>query len=95
MSDVVRVDAEGLASHAAVCDSVADALSGRVAPTATGHITQASTSAVTTGHGIIDAVTGHLAARATSFGYKLRVASGVYVDTDEAGAGTIAAIVEV
>lgn len=94
MFNVLQVDAEGLQSHAAVCDLVAEALSGTAAPAAAGHITQASAAAVAAGHGHVNAVASTLAARATSFGNTLRVASGAYVTTDEGGARSIAANVE-
>jgi hypothetical protein len=95
VADAIKVDAEGLQSHAQVCDASASALSAIAAPTAAGHITQPSTSAVAVGHALVDTVTGHLATRATSFGYKLRVASGAYVTTDEDSGQAISATVEV
>lgn len=82
MGGQLRVDADGLRTHAQVCDAAASALSGAAAPTAAGHSTQATASAVMTGHELVDSLASKLSARATSFGYKLRTASGMYVTTD-------------
>ncbi|WP_166555356.1 type VII secretion target [Mycolicibacterium sp. CBMA 226] len=82
MSDALRVDAEGLQSHAEVCDTAAASLSGITAPAAEGDHTQASTSAVTTGHSLIDNVTATLAGRATSTGETLRAAAASYTRSD-------------
>lgn len=95
MSDALRVDAEGLRSHADVCDSSAASLAGVTAPVAAGHHTQASTSAVTTGHSLIDAVTSALSDRATSTGDKLRAAAASYTSTDGDSGQTIATTVQV
>jgi len=82
VADAVKVDAEGLHSHADVCDTAAASLAGINAPAAGGHHTQASTSAVTMGHSLIDTVTATLSGRATSTGETLRSAAASYTRTD-------------
>lgn len=82
MADAIKVDAEGLHSHAGVCDTAAASLAGITAPASAGHHTQASSSAVTTGHALIDTVTSTLSDRATSTGDKLRAAAASYTRTD-------------
>ncbi|TDK89972.1 type VII secretion target [Mycolicibacterium mucogenicum] len=82
MSDALRVDSEGLQSHADVCDTTAASLLGITAPVAAGHHTQASMSAVTTSHSLIDTVTSTLSNRATSTGETLRAAAASYTRTD-------------
>lgn len=95
MADAIKVDAEGLQSHAGVCDTSAASLAGITAPVAAGHHTQASTSAVTTGHALIDTVTASLADRATSTGDKLRTAATGYTNTDGDSGQAIATTVQV
>lgn len=95
MSDAVKVDAEGLQSHADVCDTAAASLAGITAPVAAGHATQASTSSVTTGHSLIDTVTSSLSDRAMSTGDKLRTAAADYTRTDGESGQAIATTVQV
>lgn len=91
MAEQLRVDAEGLRSHAAVCDASAAALP-LPTPATAGHTAQASTSAVSAGHALVDAVAARLAARATSTGFKLRTADGVYRHTDGDSAQSISSV---
>lgn len=95
MSDALRVDAEGLQSHAEACDTAAASLAGNTAPVVAGHHTQASTSAVTTGHSLIDSVTSRLSDRATSTGDKLRATAASYTRTDGDSGQTMATTVQV
>ncbi|MFL0289173.1 type VII secretion target [Mycobacterium sp. SMC-21] len=93
MADAIKVDAEGLQSHANVCDTAAASLAGIAAPAASaGHHTQASTSAVTMGHSLIDTVTSTLSGRATSTGEKLRAAAARYTRTDGDSGQAISAV---
>lgn len=95
MAEQLRVDAEGLQSHADLCDSAAASLAGITAPVAAGHHTQASTSAVTMGHSLIDGVTSALSDRATSTGATLRVAAASYTRTDGDSGQAISTAVQV
>ncbi|SHP28338.1 Protein of uncharacterised function (DUF2580) [Mycobacteroides abscessus subsp. abscessus] len=95
MPDAIKVDAEGLHSHADVCDTTAAFLAGITAPASAGHHTQASSSAVTTGHSLIDTVTSTLAGRATSTGEKLRAAAASYTRTDGDSGQAISTTVQV
>ena len=89
VTESIRVDAEGLRTHAGVCDAAAASLSGASAPAASGHLTQATVSAVQYGHTLLRGVIAALAARATSTGDSLRSAAGVYVATDGDSAQSI------
>lgn len=95
MSDALRVDAEGLQSHADVCDTAAASLAGITAPVAPGHHTQASSSAVTTGHSLLDTVTSILSERLTNTGARLRTAAADYTRTDGDSGQTISTTVQV
>ncbi len=95
MADAIKVDAEGLRSHADVCDTAAASVAGINAPVAAGHHTQASSSAVTTGHALIDGVTTTLSGRASSTGEKLRAAAASYTRTDGDSGQAIATTVQV
>jgi len=92
MSDAVKVDAEGLLSHAGVCETAAASLAGVATPVATGHLTQASTAAVAHGHSLVQAATAALSGRATSTGDKLRTAAADYTRTDGDSGQSIAAV---
>lgn len=89
MTESIRVDAEGLRAHAGVCDSAAASLSGVSAPAVSGHLTQATVSAVQQGHTLLRGVLTALALRATSTGDTLRSAAGVYVASDGDSAQSI------
>lgn len=95
MADSIKVDAEGLQSHADVCDTAAASLAGITGPVAAGHHTQVSTSAVTTGHSLIDSVTSTLSDRATTTGDKLRSAAAAYAKTDGDSGQAIATTTQV
>jgi len=95
MSYALRVDAEGLQSHADVCDTAAASLSVITAPAAAGHHTQTSTSAVTAGHSLIDGVTTTFSDRAASTGETLRTAAASYTSTDGDSAQAISTTVQV
>ncbi|CPT81026.1 Protein of uncharacterised function (DUF2580) [Mycobacteroides abscessus] len=89
MAEAIKVDAEGLRSHAAMCDIAAAALSAAAAPAPTGHLTQATVSAVQHGHTSVRGVLTALAVRATSTGDTLRAAAGAYAATDDDSAQSI------
>ena len=57
MGEHISVDSAGLLSHAGVCDTAAAAIQ-IPAPSAAGHLTQATTAAVAHGHALIDAKVG-------------------------------------
>lgn len=89
VAESIRVDAEGLRAHGGVCDAAAVSLSGALAPAASGHLTQATVSAVQHGHALLRGVLIALAGRATSTGDTLRSAAGMYVATDGDSAQSI------
>ncbi len=89
MADAIKVDAEGLCSHADACDVAAAALSAAAAPAHTGQLTQATVSAVQHGHTLVQGVLTALAGRARSTGDTLRAAAGVYAATDGDSAESI------
>ncbi|CPR69836.1 type VII secretion target [Mycobacteroides abscessus] len=95
MSDAIKVDAEGLHTHAAMCDSASAALTSAQAPTAAGAVHQPTTAAVTHGNALVQAAAATLAGRATSTGDKLRVAAGDYATTDGGSAQAITTTIEV
>lgn len=95
MTDAIKVDAEGLHTHAAVCDTTSAALTTAQAPTATGAAHQATTAAVTHGNALVQTAAATLAGRATSTGDKLRVAAGNYTTTDGGSAQAISTTVQV
>jgi hypothetical protein len=81
VGDILRVNSDGLRALASQCDAAAAGVS-TIAPTGGGHPFQATASAVAAGHGAVSSIGAALAARATSFGYKLRTADGVYRTAD-------------
>lgn len=86
------VDPDGLRALAVLCGDVADALTDApTAPTA-GPAGQGTAAAVATGHDAVSAAAGALVARATSTGYKVRTADGVYRTTDAESGQNLAAI---
>ncbi|OHU52352.1 hypothetical protein BKG82_19005 [Mycobacteroides chelonae] len=86
------VDPDGLRALAALCGDVADALTdAQTAPTA-GPAGQGTAAAVAAGHDAVNTAAAALAARATSTGYKLRTADGVYRTTDAESGHNLAAI---
>lgn len=89
MAESIRVDADGLRAHAGVCNGAAASLAGASAPSASGHLTQATVSAVQHGHTVLREVLSALAGRATSTGDTLRSAAGMYVATDGDSAQSI------
>jgi len=91
MADAVRVDSEGLQSHAALCDAAAAALPVP-APSAAGQASQATTAAIARAHALVDAVAAKLVTRVASTGLKLRTADGVYRTTDAVSARNLGAI---
>lgn len=95
MADSIKVDTEGLLSHAQVCDAVWASLDGAAAPAGRGHLTQASTAAVAHGNGLVQAVTTTLSRRAIGTGDTLRTAAGGYVTTDGDSGQAIATTVRV
>lgn len=95
MADAIRVDSEGLHVHAALCDIVAAALAGGATPAASGAAYQATAAAVVQGHEAVEQAAAALATRATSTGFKLRTADGVYRTTDSDSAQSITATVQV
>lgn len=95
MADAIKVDAEGLHAHAAVCDTASAALTSAQAPTAAGAVHQATTAAVQHGNALVQTVAATLAGRATSTGDKLRAAAGNYTSTDGGSAEAITTTVEV
>jgi len=95
MAHAIKVDAEGLNSHAATCDTAAITLSAAATPAPAGHLTQASTAAVAHGHALVRAATAALSGRATSTGDKLRAAAADYTGTDGDSAQAISTIVQV
>ena len=94
MGEHIAVDSAGLLSHAGVCDTAASVMPVP-APSAAGHLTQATTAAVEHGHALIDAVAAQLAGRATATGTTLRAAAGEYVGTDRGNAQAINTTVQV
>lgn len=94
MGEHIRVDSAGLLSHAGVCDTAASAIRA-AAPSAAGHLTQATTVAVEHAYALIDALATQLTERATATGTTLRAAAGVYVTTDSANAQSISTTVQV
>ncbi|WP_157896130.1 type VII secretion target [Mycobacteroides chelonae] len=95
MSDAIKVDAEGLHTHAAVCDTASAALTGTQTPAAAGTVHQATTAAVQHGNALVQAAAATLAGRATSTGDKLRAAAGNYTSTDCGSAQAISTTIEV
>lgn len=95
MVDAIKVDAEGLHAHAAVCDTASAALTSAQAPTAVGAVHQPTTAAVTHGNALVQAAAATLAGRATSTGDKLRSAAGGYTATDGGSAQAITTTVQV
>lgn len=95
MADAVKVDAEGLHTHAAVCDTASAALTTAATPAATGTVHQATTAAVTRGNALVQTAAATLAGRATSTGDKLRAAAGNYSTTDGGSAQAITTTVQV
>lgn len=94
MGEHIAVDSEGLLSHAGVCDTAAATIPVP-APSAAGHLTQATTAAVAQGHTLIDTVAAQLSNRVTATGAALRTAAGVYVTTDSGNAQSISTTVQV
>jgi len=92
VADAIKVDAEGLHMHAAVCDSAAAALSGGAASTSAGHLTQPSAADVAHGNTLVRAATAKLVGRATSTGETLRTAAASYTATDGDSGQAIAAV---
>jgi hypothetical protein len=88
----ISVDSDGLLSHAGVCDTAAAAIPA-AAPTATGHLTQATTAAVAQGHALIDTAAAKLSERIRATGTTLRTAAGVYATTDSGNAQSISTTV--
>lgn len=95
MADVVRVDSEGLHAHAALCDTVSAALTATASPAAAGAAHQATATAVANGNDAVEQAAAALSARATSTGFKLRTADGVYRTTDNDSAQSITTTVQV
>lgn len=96
MGELVRISSDGLRALATQCDTAAAALT--TTSPATGPMHQATAVAVAAGHEAVEAVGAALAARATSFGYKVRTADGVYrtADADSGqNLGAVAATIEV
>ena len=95
----VTVDSDGLLSHAGVCDTAAAAIRAAAfraaAPSAAGHLTQATTAAVAQGHALIDAIAARLSERATATGTTLCTAAGKYAGTDSDSAQSISTTVQV
>ncbi|SLJ23227.1 Protein of uncharacterised function (DUF2580) [Mycobacteroides abscessus subsp. abscessus] len=89
MADAITVDGEGLHAHAALCDTVSAALTAATSPVAAGAAHQATTAAVAQGHDAVEKAAAALATRATSTGFKLRTADGVYRRTDSDSAQQI------
>lgn len=85
VGDVIEVDSQGLGVLAAQCDQASNALNIVPAPMA-GPARQATATAVAGAYTDFHAAAGVLAARATSTGYKLRTASGLYHTTDDESA---------
>jgi len=81
-------------SHAGVCDTAAASISVP-APSAAGHLTQATTAAVAQGHALIAAAAAQLAERVTATGTTLRTAAGAYTSTDSGNARSISTTVQV
>ncbi|MCX8556199.1 MULTISPECIES: type VII secretion target [Mycobacteriaceae] len=95
MADMVRVDSEGLHAHAALCDTVSAALTAAASPAAAGAAHQATATAVASGNNAVEQAASALSARATSTGFKLRTADGVYRTTDNDSAQSITTTVQV
>lgn len=94
MGEHIALDSEGLLSHAGVCDTAAAAIPA-AAPSAAGHLTQATTAAVAQGHALIAAVAARLSERAAATGTTLRTAAGKYAGTDSDNAQSISTTVQV
>lgn len=94
MGEHITVNSEGLLSHADVCRSAA-AVIPVPAPSAAGHLTQATTAAVAQGHALIDTVAAQLSERVSATGTTLRTAAGGYVRTDSGNAQSISTTVQV
>ena len=94
MGEHIRVDSEGLLSHAIMCDSAAMAIPVP-APPAAGHLTHAPAAAVARGHTLTNTVATQLSHRATDTGATLRTAAGAYVSTDGGSAQSISTTVQI
>lgn len=93
MGEHIRVDIEGLLSHAGMCNRAAMALPVP-APPAAGHLTQATAVAVARGHTLTHTVATQLSYRATDTGAILRTAAAAYVSTDGGSAQSISTTVQ-
>jgi|KBSSwiStaDraftv2_1062776.scaffolds.fasta_scaffold481646_3 hypothetical protein len=91
----LHVDPSGLHAAATECEAVSTALAETSTPPTGGHVTQASAAAVAHGHALVDAIASRLAVRATSTGYQLHTASGVYRRTDGDSESAITTTVQV
>ncbi|MUL68314.1 hypothetical protein BOO86_27855 [Mycobacterium sp. CBMA 234] len=94
MGDHIEVDSAGLLSHAGVCDAAASSMPVP-APSAAGHLTQATAAAVARGHALIDAVAAQLSGRSAATGTALRAAAGGYSTADSDNAQSISRTVQV
>ncbi|AMU64508.1 type VII secretion target [Mycobacteroides abscessus] len=95
MAEAIKVDVQGLSSHAAVCDTAAAALSGAAIPAPADHLTQASTAAIAHGNALVRAAAATISGRATATGDKLRAAAREYTTTDGASGQAISSTVQV
>lgn len=95
MADAIRVDSDGLHAHAALCDFVSASIAAAETPACGGAAHQATTAAVAEGHSAVEQAAVTLSARATSTGFKLRTADGVYRTTDNDSAQSITTTVQV
>lgn len=86
------VDPDGLRALAVLCGDAADALTGAETAPPAGPAEQGTAAAVTAGHDAVNTAAAALAERATSTGYKLRTADGVYRTIDAESGHNLAAI---
>ncbi|RIS67513.1 hypothetical protein D2E70_16195 [Mycobacteroides abscessus] len=91
MADAIKVDAEGLHAHAAVCNTA----SAPTTPTAGGPVYQALTAAVAQGNALVQSAAATFAGRATSTSDQLHAAVGNYTTTDGGSAQAMTTTIEV
>ncbi|WP_071288662.1 type VII secretion target [Mycolicibacterium llatzerense] len=93
MGESIKVDAEGLRAHAAMCDTIADAVTASpVTEPTTNRLHLATAAAVADGHDAVMAAATCVAARVAATASALHAAATSYTDTDIESAQDLTAI---
>ncbi len=93
MGESINVDAAGLRAHAAMCDTIADAVTASppTEPT-TRRLRQATAAAIADGHDAVAAAATRIATRVTATATALQTAATAYTDTDITSAQHLTAV---